>query len=214
MSAEIEVNGFYETFSQADQWDLNLSVSIRKSSQKEATEVFKSLKPSLDKIIEGNSECEKIQTNFSSMPWYDWSSAGQTLKGWEITNSYTLRYRKQEVGTENLRALSQLKYVQIQSVSPSLQKETQKKLRQKVLSLAFEEAYSKAEVLAKAMGSKIHQIKLVTENNGGSQVLLGARGDMLNAENKASTADAQGYFSLEPVKVSLSQTLVLRVDVR
>lgn len=210
-AAEISVRGTADQSQFADQWDVSFDIFVQKPSKREAIEIYNAIKPKVEAIVSKSGDAEILESNLSSQPWFEWVKERETLRGWEITHSYTVRYTKQDRGTDDVQSLSSQKNVSIKGITPELKKGTLLTLRNQVLAQAYADAYGKAVVLAKSLGANIKKVSHV-EENGVAESREAPQFDSYAAVAKVGVGARAATFTLDPVKIPVHQAILLKVD--
>lgn len=130
-------------------------------AQKENTDKMNQLNKQLkDKGV----EAKDIQTsNYSIYPQYDWNNGKQTLRGYQVNQTVTVKIRNLDKIGDILSAAGNLGLNQVGGLSFDI--DEPEKLRQEARIKALENAKEKAKALADIMDVKLGKVVSFTESS-------------------------------------------------
>jgi uncharacterized protein YggE len=138
----------------------NTSMNIQ-DAQKKNSDTINSLITQLTAL--GISKDDIQTTDYSIYPQYDYTSGGQVLKGYTISQNVTVKIRKTDQVSAVLKIAGDLKLNQVGGLSFNIdQPET---YRQQARILALQNAKVKAEALAQIMGVSLGKVISFSESS-------------------------------------------------
>lgn len=131
-------------------------------AQKENTEKMNQILAELKKM--SIEEKDIKTTNYSIYPRYDWADGKQTLKGYQVSQSVTVKIRNLDKIGAVLEMAGRLGANQTGGLSFTI--DEPEKLKQQAREKALLNAKEKAEALAKVAGVKLGRLVSFTESSG------------------------------------------------
>jgi len=206
----ISVTGEGKVTSIPDIATVNLGTTIERktvaAAQAENTRIMNAV---MAKLSEFDVEKKDVQTtNYGINPQYDWNDGKQTLRGYTVNQSVTVKIRNLDNVGDIIGAAGELGANQVGSLNFTI--DEPEKLRAEARLKALQAAKAKAEALAEVVGVKL--VRVVSFDESSSAPVPGPRFYDFNMAKEAAGAAPAPVIEGGSAEVTVNATVTYQIE--
>ncbi len=202
----IIVFGEAKTEISADQWQVNLSIEVRKAKKELVNETYNLDKKTFFKRMSalGLKKSDIKSRNFSMSPWYEWKNGERLIKGFQLRHTFLIKNDKLNLIGKIISNISDLKTVSVKGIQHLLKESSKKKVLKGLYGQAFQDAKTKIDAILTASNKSLKGYRTISEDLYSQDY---GRPMMKSAMRSESHGSRQANISLVPMDIKLNTKL-------